>query len=399
MSYYSNSYGDGGSYNSSASSHGYHTSYNSNSSYSSGIWGGSNTVFPPLPGTTSVGHGAFPKSLPSTGGSLSLSGKKPAFKLRRSIHPKAPLTILNELVGPGGNKVGFEFLDVPQEERRRRAWQADVDVEDIGSFECRCVVQGLEFIAEGISKVDAKNAAVELAIQGMISEKCKKNDDEGVSPNEDNCPWAAIASLALYKMYNSWQSQGYTLPSELANLPGDSTSYASGRWNTEFGGPSSSNIGISGIAGVNISCGKSLGEKPPLQIVNEMASRMKLTLDFELTSEVGMPNDKVFTMSVRIAENTYSGQGKNKKSAKQAVAVAMLEDQCKWYKPHIPNELEESETGAEESQPPVKKRATVNEEELCLTTPEDLETDISSSKSFPPDKGLQPGSHPQNVKD
>ena len=30
--------------------------------------------------------------------------------------------------------------------------------------------------------------------------------------SEDNCPWAAIASLALHKLYTDWQSQGYTLP-------------------------------------------------------------------------------------------------------------------------------------------------------------------------------------------
>ena len=33
-----------------------------------------------------------------------------------------------------------------------------------------------------------------------------------LSSSEDNCPWAAIASLALHKLYTDWQSQGYTLP-------------------------------------------------------------------------------------------------------------------------------------------------------------------------------------------
>ena len=74
---------------------------------------------------------------------------------------------------------------------------------------------------EGVTKAEAKTAVVEIAIQGMISAKCQKNEDEGVGVNEDNCPWTIIASLALYKLYNSWHSQGYTLHPELTNFPGE----------------------------------------------------------------------------------------------------------------------------------------------------------------------------------
>ena len=68
--------------------------------------------------------------------------------------------------------------------------------------------------------------------------------------SEDNCPWAAIASLALHKLYTDWQSQGYTLPKvhyslhvciktqniskELENLPVDSSASSGGGG----GGPS-----------------------------------------------------------------------------------------------------------------------------------------------------------------
>ena len=30
--------------------------------------------------------------------------------------------------------------------------------------------------------------------------------------SEDYCPWPIIASLALYKMYEQWQQQGYVMP-------------------------------------------------------------------------------------------------------------------------------------------------------------------------------------------
>jgi hypothetical protein len=57
-------------------------------------------------------------------------------------------------------------------------------------------VQGLEFIAEGVTKAEAKTAVVEIAIQEMISPKYQKNEDVGVGVNESNCPWTIIASPA-----------------------------------------------------------------------------------------------------------------------------------------------------------------------------------------------------------
>jgi len=311
------------------------------------------------------------------------------------------MTILNELAGVGASKVQFEFLDVPEEERRRRAWQADLDVEEVGSFECRCIVRGLEFIAEGITKAEAKTAVVEIAIQGLISAKCQQNEDEGVGVNEDNCPWSVIASLALYKLYNSWQSQGYTLPSELTNLPGEWSGFGSSR----------------GQSGGQTSYERPVIDKPPLQLVNEMASRMKLSLDFELTSEVGTPNDKVFTMAVKVGEKVYSGQGKNKKSAKQAAASAALEDQDTWYSPPVRpptppgmDEEDEEEEDMEEQQPPVKRRTLLETEEMltllrgdgkpCVDNTAEAEPDEpdDTDDPGPEDKGQQPGSHPSNVK-
>ena len=73
----------------------------------------------------------------------------------------------------------------------------------------------------------------------------------------------------------------------------------------------------------------------------------------------------MFTMTLKVGGNSYSGQGKNKKSAKQAAATAGLEAQDTWYNPPvkdpIPPGLEEE---VEEHQPPVKRRTIINQEDM-----------------------------------
>ena len=36
---------------------------------------------------------------------------------------------------------------------------------------------------------------------------------------EDDTPWAAVASLGLFKLFNDWQAQGYNVPKELSKPP------------------------------------------------------------------------------------------------------------------------------------------------------------------------------------
>merc|ERR1719319_1878862 len=250
--------------------------------------------------------------------------KRPNFKLRKSIQPRPLLGVLNEL--GGHNKPSFEFLDVPEVERERRAWQGDMPVEEVGSFECRCVVGELEWIAEGHSKPEAKAVVAEMAVQGLIAQRCELNESEGVGNSEDNCPWAAIASLALHKLYTDWQAQGYTVPPELTSPP-DSHLLL------EHSSSSSSSSSSAPLPLTDT-------DKNPLQLLNEMAARMKAPLDFHLTGEVGAPNDKVFTMLLTLGTCTFSGQGKNKKAAKHAAAGAAVAAQAQWYVPPAPREEE-----------------------------------------------------------
>lgn len=36
---------------------------------------------------------------------------------------------------------------------------------------------------------------------------------------EDETPWAQLASLALFKLFNDWQNQGFQIPTELLRAP------------------------------------------------------------------------------------------------------------------------------------------------------------------------------------
>ena len=38
---------------------------------------------------------------------------------------------------------------------------------------------------------------------------------------EDETPWLQLASLALFKLFNDWQAQGYVIPAELLKNPND----------------------------------------------------------------------------------------------------------------------------------------------------------------------------------
>ena len=82
----------------------------------------------------------------------------------------------------------------------------------------------------GPSKQIAKNIAAEHGIQHFFLKKfeeSKQKDQkdpetgEPLKPNqmEDETPWAQLASLALFKLFNDWQAQGYQIPMDLWKAP------------------------------------------------------------------------------------------------------------------------------------------------------------------------------------
>ena len=362
----------------------YSNSHGSGASYSAGMWQATNAVFPSIPGGSLPGDRVPMPSAP-TG---TVPAKKASFKLRRSILPKQPLTILCELAS--GAKPVFEFYDVPFEERERRAWQMECGLEDVGCYECRCSVQGMEFIGEGATKTDAKDNVIDIAIQGLVGARCELNDDEsGVGNSEDNTPWPQLASLALYKLFTDWQSQGYSIPRELTEL---SVSHAGGYHERPGGGVMGGSVQES--------------SKPALQILNEMASRMRTTVDYECISEIGPPNDKVFCFQLRIGDKCFKGQAKNKKAAKQAAAQAAVSAKDSWYSPAVNNPPPPGEADHEEdhqspyaSQPPPSKKKHNMSSEMKRMYFGDDQREESKSRDpkivfrEPSDRGTQPGSY------
>jgi hypothetical protein len=90
-------------------------------------------------------------------------------------------------------------------------------------------VENQSFSGTGPSKQIAKNICAEHVIQFVVTKRCtdpknkSQQDDSGnpLKPNEmtEETPWAQLASLALFKLFNDWQAQGYVIPNELFKTP------------------------------------------------------------------------------------------------------------------------------------------------------------------------------------
>jgi len=233
--------------------------------------------------------------------------KRNNYRLRRLVAPKAPLTVLNELIGTT-EPVTYTFLDVegvapnmPQH-----------------MFTAMATVHGEKYQGIGPSKAIAKNICAEQVIQAIVAKKCAEKremmdtGDENEKPkNEDETPWASLASLALFKLFNDWQAQGYVLPPDLNKAAPPVATKPEGIKKEEKRPAKIKEIPENPTS------------KHPVQLLNEMNG----PIEFELTGEAGeMPQAKVFTMSCTVQDKTYSGNGKSKKDAKKMAALAVLED-------------------------------------------------------------------------
>merc|ERR1719348_726286 len=154
------------------------------------------------------------------------------FRLKKLIVPKAPVMILHELLG---STVQFDVTDpVPPHMPNMPML-----------FTAKTVYQDNEFLGKGPTKSIAKNICAEQVLQFITTQSClqankngekmdteaaeEENGEEQSEVNGDTkvaksfeteTPWSSLASLAMFKLFNDWQAQGYQLPPELVRGSG-----------------------------------------------------------------------------------------------------------------------------------------------------------------------------------
>jgi len=220
---------------------------------------------------------------------------KNSFKLRRSIAPKPPVTVLVELLA-GKSQPKWTFIDNPED------LEYDDALEEAGQvFTCKVSYGDEEYTGSASSKNEAKNVASEQAIKAILTNKCYERVHN--RNNEDPTPWAALASLALHKLYTDWQSQGYVMPPDLTNIPGTDNKV----------------VPAVRVPGAPLEP----TDKHPVQLLNELNGK---AVEYEMAAKVGEGPGALFVMECKINDKTFKGQAKSKKEAKKDCALKVLEE-------------------------------------------------------------------------
>merc|ERR550519_859452 len=125
-------------------------------------------------------------------------------KLRRKIYPKTPVWILRELAMELNTEEVYRYLDPVEEE---------VEGETMTLFPCEVHINGCIFSGSAPDGEISRMLAAENAIQALtINAVNSETPNVETADPLDNAPWAALASLGLFKLFNDWQSKGFGLP-------------------------------------------------------------------------------------------------------------------------------------------------------------------------------------------
>jgi len=292
-------------------------------------------------------------------------------RIKKMVAPKAPVQVLNELVGPGNVKYtvlspnpGMMAMHGP------KLVTAEV------------LVDGQTFSGSGPNKTIAKNIAAEAAIHFVVMQKNKELPPEDGGRFQDSTPWGALASLALFKLFNDWQSSGYSLPGELCSKELDMKAgvkvgmgmmCGQMQGNMGEGERMLSGLGLrpglgqgfdftdeagtfhafSSQSDVFSHCKQAMGmgpmlgmggggtmpqmgggpghnmgqmgaQKHPVSLLNEKRGREN-PVSYEC-EEAGELPAKVFSMTCKVDGQTFTGEGKSKKEAKKFAAVKALSE-------------------------------------------------------------------------
>merc|ERR1739846_119749 len=177
-------------------------------------------------------------------------------------------------------------------------------------FTAQCVIEGETFSGTGPSKQIAKNICAEHVIQFVVTKKCtepkvkvEEADPTAKPPMEDDTPWLQLASLALFKLFNDWQAQGFVIPNELMKSPNENTG----------NGASAGSMDVKKMP-------DNPTERHPVQLLNELRGGVTFTV----VGSSGVTPNIIFTLGCEIDGTQYTGVGRNKKDAKKHCAMEAL---------------------------------------------------------------------------
>ena len=250
------------------------------------------------------------KNYPKIEKAMSSDGDRKDFvnaKLRRMIYPRNPVLILGDLALKLNKEERYRFMD-PVEEV--------IDDQKLKLYPCEVDFNGGTFSGLAPDSEISKSLAAESAIQAYTV-----NAVNGEAPNPntldplDNAPWAALASLGLFKLFNDWENRGFSLP--LNAVPGQMKQQQSMQGKSvESSCKDQGNFTMRPC--------KNIPENPtskhPVSVLNEMYPGTPFI------SSIHPNQPGLFQMSVTINGKNFVGTGRNKKDAKKFCAMAALKE-------------------------------------------------------------------------
>lgn len=237
------------------------------------------------------------------------------YRLKKMLTPKPPLMVLHELLGQ--TPLQYDMTDVAPSKGVPAMMTAKTTYDD------------KTFTGLGPSKIIAKNICAEQVLQHITTKSMQnikeeeKDQENGkkVHDLETDTPWVSLASLALFKLFNDWQAQGYNVPTGIMHKP---PVMPAGNGMAVDGAPvvakKEKKEKKEAVPQGEKTIPENANEKHPVQLLNEMLGN----LEYEQTGVTGTPPACVFTMAVTAKGVVYSGQGKSKKEAKKAAAESAV---------------------------------------------------------------------------
>lgn len=255
--------------------------------------------------------------------------------MRHLVAPKPPHKILNEMLGCAAKYTYTANPPLPPGADQTAEMHTLITTIDWDTSS-----------GTGPTNQIAKNICAEHAIMGVVARRYEAINDmahKGIKSKQelmldDETPFE-LASVAIFKMLNEWESKGVELPEDLNDVLYTAHTY----WPVKhrLGWIRGSNMGFStplparkgSESGYHskrpISAEEASSAKSPVGFLNELRG----TVDYQELGSWGQGEQAVFSIGVNIDGIAYSGTGSTKKDAKRNCAIDIL---TRLYKVNVP---------------------------------------------------------------